>query len=207
MLLSFRPVAGFALGLSLAMAGQASAATPARPAPAAARPATAAAPAWTVNKAASSIRFKSAFSGTAFEGAFTRWDAQINFDPKNLGASKATITIDLASAATGDRDRDESLPTADWFNTARFPRATFTTTAIRDLGGGRYQAVGALNLKGVSKPVTLPFTLAITGDQARMNGQVVIRRNDFGVGQGQFAGADTVPFEVTVTVAVNAKRG
>jgi polyisoprenoid-binding protein YceI len=175
------------------------------------KPAPAAAPAgkvstWTVDKANSRIRFKSAFGGAAFEGGFDRWDAQIAFDPKNLAASKVTATIDLASAKTGDADRDQTLPTDEWFNTAKFPRATFTTSAIRDAGGGKYQAVGTLNLKGVSKPVTLPFTLAITGDQARMTGSVVIKRNDFGVGQGQFAGADTVPFEVTVNIAVAAKR-
>ncbi len=168
--------------------------------------ARAGAPAWTVDKAASRIRFKSAFMGMAFEGGFDRWDAQIAFDPKTLAASKVTVTVDLASAKTGDKDRDDTLPIGDWFNTAKFPRATFTSSAIRDLGGGKYQAVGTLNLKGVSKPVTLPFTLAITGAQAKMTGAVMIRRNDFGVGQGELGGPETVPFEVNVTVAVTAKR-
>lgn len=179
--------------------------------PPAKKPAPAAAPAgkvatWAVDKANSRIRFKSSFGGAAFEGGFDRWDAQIAFDPKNLAASKVTVSVDLASAKTGDADRDQTLPTNEWFDTAKFPRATFTTTAIRDAGGGKYQAVGTLNLKGVTKPVTLPFTLAITGAQAKMTGAVVIKRNDFNVGQGQFAGADTVPFEVTVNVAVAAKQ-
>ena len=52
----------------------------------------------------------------------------------------------------------------------------------------------------------LPFTLAIAGAQARMNGQVALNRSVFGVGKGQFASAETVPFEVAVTVAVAAKR-
>ena len=39
-----------------------------------------------------------------------------------------------------------------------------------------------------------------------MAGSVVLKRNDFAVGQGQFAAADTVPFEVTVMIAVTAKR-
>lgn len=191
--------AGLALAAGLGAAGLALAAAPA------AKPGAAAA-AWTVDKAASSIKFRSAFGGAAFEGTFTRWDAQINFDPRNMAGSKAVVGVDVASAKTGDNDRDETLPTGEWFNSAKFPKATFTTASIKDLGGGKYQAVGTLTLKGVSKPVTLPFTLAITGDQAKMNGTVVLKRNDFGVGQGQFAAADTVPFEVTVTVAVTAKR-
>ncbi|HTI68178.1 MAG TPA: YceI family protein [Caulobacteraceae bacterium] len=194
------------LALTLALAGPALAAAPAKTAPAPAAKPAAGAPAWTIDKATSKIRFKSAFSGTAFEGGFSRWDAQINFDPKNLAGSKAVVTIDLASAASGDADRDQTLPTEEWFNVAKSPRATFTTGAIRSLGGDRYQAAGTLNLKGVSRPVVLPFTLAITGDQAKMTGTTVLNRSQFNVGQGQFSGADTVPFEVTVTVTVNAKR-
>ncbi len=164
------------------------------------------APAWIVDKANSKIRFRSAFSGTAFEGGFGKWDAQIKFDPKNLAGSKAVVSVDLASVASGDADRDQTLPTADWFNVAKFPRAVFTTTAITAAGGGKYNAAGTLSLRGVAKPVVLPFTLVITGDTARMTGQVVLNRSQFGIGQGQFTAADTVPFEVTVPVSVVAKR-
>ena len=206
MRLSLRTALCLSAALSLGIAGMAVAADAkkAAPAPAAAK---AGASAWTVDKANSKIRFRSAFSGTAFEGGFAKWDAQINFDPKNLAASKVVVTVDLASAGTGDSDRDSTLPSADWFNVAKFPRAVFTSTVIKDLGGGKYEADGSLSLKGVAKPVALPFTLAITGDTAKMSGQVVLKRNDFGVGQGQFAAADTVPFEVTVPVTVVAKRG
>jgi polyisoprenoid-binding protein YceI len=191
---------------TLALGGAALAA-PAKPAAraAAAKPVTP--PVWTVDKANSRIRFKSAFSGAAFEGQFSRWDAQISFDPKNLAASKAVVNVDVASAQTGDKDRDETLPTGDWFNAPKFPRATFTTTSIKSLGGDRYQAQGNLSLKGVTKPVTLPFTLKITGNTAKMDGQTVINRSQFGVGQGQFGGAETVPFDVTVTVSLTAKKG
>lgn len=195
--------------LALAAGGSALAATAAVkkpvPPPAAAKP-TAGANAWTVDKANSKIRFRSAFSGTAFEGGFSRWDAQINFDPKNLAASKAVISVDLASVSSGDSDRDEALPSADWFNVAKSPRAVFTTTAITGGTGGKYIAAGTLSLRGVTKPIVLPFTLSITGDTARMTGQVVLNRSQFGVGQGQFTAADTVPFEVTVPVTVVAKR-
>jgi polyisoprenoid-binding protein YceI len=166
----------------------------------------AAAPTWTVDKAASHLRFRSAFSGMAFEGGFSRWDAQIAFDPKNLAASKATVSIDMTSAATGDKDRDETLPTGDWLNAAKFPRAVFTTTKIVSLGGDRYQAQGTLSMKGAVRPVTLPFTLTIQGGVAKMTGQTVLNRSQYAVGQGQFAGADTVPFDVTVAIAVTAKR-
>ena len=116
------------------------------------------------------------------------------------------MQIDLASASSGDSDRDSSLPSENWFNAAKFPRATFTTTAIKDLGAGKYQAVGTLTLRGVTKPITFPFTLAIADDTARMSGQAMLNRSQFGVGQGQFATGDTVPLEITVPITVVAKR-
>lgn len=174
---------------------------------AAAHAAHAAAPAkWTVDMASSRLGFRSAFAGQVVRGAFRRWDADIVFDPKALAQSKATVTVQVASAVTGDPSKDQALPTADWFDAARFPRATFATTAIKDLGGGRYQASGTLSLRGVSRPIVLPFTLTITGDRAKMAGSVAVNRSAFGVGQGQFRGADTVPFNVVVEVALTAHK-
>lgn len=193
--------------VSLALAGPVLAAAKAAPAkPAAAPAAKGGVSKWAVDKAASKLGFKSTFSGTAFEGGFKTWTADIAFDPKNLAASKAVVSVDLASAATGDSSRDESLPTDDWFATAKFPKATFTTTSIKDMGGGKYQAAANLSLRGQVKPVVLNFTLAITGDTAKMNGTAVVDRSKFGVGQGQWAAADTVPFPVTVVVNITAKK-
>jgi polyisoprenoid-binding protein YceI len=165
-----------------------------------------AAPVWTVDKAASKVGFTSAMNGEAFAGSFKRYDAQIAFDPKDLKGSKAVISIDMASALTGEATRDESLPTADWFNAAKFPRATFITRSFKDLGGGNYAAEGDLSLKGVSKPIVLPFTLAISGDTAKMTSAIIVNRLVFGIGQGQWKTEDAIPARVTVRIALMAKR-
>lgn len=169
-------------------------------------PASAGAPVWVVDKGASKLLFRSSFAGTGFEGGFTRWDAQIRFDPKNLAASKVVATVDLASVVSGDKDRDEALPSADWFDVRKAPKATFTTSSFKSLGGDRYQANGTLTLKGVTRPLGFAFTLNIKDGVARMNGQATIRRNEFGVGQGQFSGADTVPHEVAVPISLVARQ-
>jgi polyisoprenoid-binding protein YceI len=183
---------------SLVIAGLLAAAS----APALAAPA----PAWTVDAANSKLGFRGAFNGDAFNGVFRRWNAQIAFDPKNLGASKAMVSVDVASAATGDADRDQAMPGPDWFSAKTQPQAQFVTTSFKDLGGGRYQAAGTLVIRGVSRPVVLPFTLAISGDTARMNGSVVLNRTAFGIGQGQWKTGDVVATEVTVSVALTAHR-
>jgi polyisoprenoid-binding protein YceI len=154
----------------------------------------------------SRLGFRASFGGQAFEGSFRAWSAKIAFDAKNLAGSQAQVSVDTGSAVTGDPDRDSALPAPDWFDARRFPKAVFTTRAIRDLGGGRYAADGALTLRGVSRPVTLPFTLRISGDTAVMNGQIDIDRTAFGVGQGQWRATDTVAGPVTVLVSITARR-
>jgi polyisoprenoid-binding protein YceI len=172
-----------------------------------AAPAVAApAPSWTVDKARSQVAFVASMSGQAINGTFRRFDARIAFDPANLPASSVTAVIDTASAATGDASRDQSLPTPDWFNVKAFPRATFASTAFRSLGGNRYQAAGTLTIRGVARPVVLPFRLVVNGSAAQMRGSLTIDRRWFGVGQGQFASPDTVAAAVKVTVAITARK-
>lgn len=164
------------------------------------------APTWRIDKSASSIRFSSALSGDRFSGAFRRWEAAIHFDPANLAGSSVTASVDVASAATGNADRDQALPTDAFFAAARFPRAVFTAHAFRGLGGGRYQALGQLALRGVTKPLTLPFSLAISGATARMTANVGLNRLAFGVGQNEWKSTDALPAAVTVTIAIAATR-
>lgn len=164
------------------------------------------APAWTVDKAVSHVGFASSFSGTGFTGAFRRWDATIRFDPKNLAGSSVTASIDTGSAATGSPDRDQALPTDTFFDTGRFPKATFAAAIFKDLGGGRYQAIGTLTIRGVAKPLTLPFTLAITGRQAHMTAAVAVNRLAYGVGQGEWKATEAIPAAATVTLDLTARR-
>jgi polyisoprenoid-binding protein YceI len=163
-------------------------------------------PTWVVDKAHSAVRFSSSFNGAAFTGGFSRWNADIRFDPTNLAASQVTAVVDVASAATGDADRDQALPTDDFLAAAKFPRATFTAHAFKTLGVGRYLAVGQLSLRGVSKPLNLPFTLKIAGAKAVMTASVPLDRLAFGVGQNEWRKTDAIPGPVTVAIAINADR-
>ena len=163
------------------------------------------APKWVVDPAHSTLGFESQAMGEAVQGGFQRWDADIRFDPKQLGQSKVVVTIQTGSAFTGDADHDKTALGADWLATAMFPTATFQSQSFKDLGGGRYEADGDLTIRGVSKPLALPFTLTITGDTAQMTGETSVDRSLFGVGQGAYGGADVVPFAITVKVDLSAK--
>jgi polyisoprenoid-binding protein YceI len=163
-------------------------------------------PSWTIDKTKSQVAFVASMSGQAINGSFRRFDARIAFDPANLAGSSVSAVIDTASAGTGDASRDQSLPTPDWFNIKAFPRATFASKSFKSLGGNRYQAAGTLTIRGVARPVVLPFQLVISGNTAQMRGTLTIDRRWFGVGQGQFAGPDTVAAAVKVNLTISARK-
>lgn len=156
--------------------------------------------------AKSQLGFSGTQTGAAFDGKFTRFSAAIVFDPDHLDTSHITVTVDLASAATGDVQRDTALPGSDWFDVAEFPKASFVTTAIRKTGQNAYEAAGNLTLRGVTKPLVLPFTLQIDGTTAHAVGHVNLVRTAFGIGQGPWATGEWVALDVDVNLDITATR-
>lgn len=166
------------------------------------------APTWRVNAARSSIQFSFSIDdgsgANRIEGRFTRWRADIRFDPANLDQSSALVTIETASATTGIDAQDAALPTEPWFAAAAHPNATFRATEFRRRGEG-YEARGTLTIKGRGRDVDLPFTLVIDGSNAVMNGRLNIDRRAFDVGSDTEAD-DMVSRDVDVTIRVEATR-
>lgn len=154
----------------------------------------------------SALGFATSWSGTAIEGRFRTWTADIRFSPQALESSRVRVRIETASAATGESSVDEALPGTDWFSSAAFPAATFSADRFRALGGDRYEARGTLSLRGVSHPVVLPFRLTIDGGRAQMTGSATIDRIRFGVGQGDWAATDAIPAPVSVHIDLKAAR-
>jgi polyisoprenoid-binding protein YceI len=169
--------------------------------------APAAASNWAVVPAQSSIGFAAEWNGQAVQGRFERFTAAIRFDPKALTAAQVDAVIDLSSATTPDRTVNGALPGDDWFATGQSRQARFRSTAIV---AGRtpnsYVARGTLTLRGASVPVELPFTLAINGDVATMNGTTRLDRRAFRIGMNSDAQGSWVGFAVPVSVRIVARR-
>ena len=169
--------------------------------------ASAAPSAWTVDAAKSSLSFVVSVNGQTVPGKFKAFGAIIAFDPADLARSSAKITLPMDEAKTNEPTRDAMLLKPDWFNILDFPQAIFQTTAFTAKGGNKYEAAGTLKLKGVTKAITLPFTLDINGDTAVMKGETVLKRLDFGVGNAkEYAGETPVGLNVKVMVNLTAKR-
>lgn len=160
---------------------------------------------WTV-ASGGRLGFTARWNGEAVDGRFDRWRAAIRFSPDELARSQIRVTVDLASADTGDGQRDDSLKGSDFFDTGAHPSAVFTARDVRHLGGDRYEARGTLDLRGVGKPATVRFTLRIDGDRARVAGTARIDRTAFGVGQGEWAATDAIAASVDIAFSFTATR-
>jgi polyisoprenoid-binding protein YceI len=161
---------------------------------------------WAVDPAKSRLGFSGVQNGAPFRGNFGKWTAEIAFDPAHAEAGHAKVTIDLASAKTGDTQRDSALPQAEWFDVKAFPQASFEATGFVAKGGDAYEAPGRLTIRGLAKDVVLPFTLAVTGDKAAAKGHLSLVRTGFGVGQGVWATGEWVALDVGVDVDLVATK-
>jgi polyisoprenoid-binding protein YceI len=159
---------------------------------------------WKVDTAKSKLGFTVQWSNEPFSGRFESWKANIDFDPANLAASHADVTIDIGSEVSDTPDLDSGLKGAQGFATGQFPAAHFVTKSFTHKSGNDYVANGTLTLKGMTKDVTLPFTLTINGKQAHMAGTAHLLRTDFGIGQGQWAAPTPVSHDVMVNIDIMA---
>jgi polyisoprenoid-binding protein YceI len=149
----------------------------------------------------SEIRFQSRQMGVNVEGRFRKWKANIVFLPKDLGASKADLEIDLASVDLASDEAETELKRRSWFDTAAFPVAKFASRAIRDLGTDRYEIAGALTIKGVTRDAVVPVSVKKdAAGNSVAEGSFTLKRLDFKVGEGEWADPDTVANEVVVRV-------
>ena len=80
-------------------------------------------------------------------------------------------------------------------------------------GGDRYEARGKLTIRDVTRDAVLPFTLTLTDDPSRpgtlraaARGRLLIKRLDYGVGQGEWSATGQVADDVTIDVSVLASR-
>lgn len=161
---------------------------------------------WQVDHDASTIRFEAIDGGKPFSGKFDRFAIQIKMNPEDPVGGAIMALIDIASVDASSNERTGALPSKEWFDTARFPIAEFSSENITRLADGSYAATGNLSIKGLSKEIVLPFTLSQDGETALANASVTLSRTDFNVGEGNFKTDEQVGYPVRVDIKVKASR-
>lgn len=158
-----------------------------------------------VDHAKSRVAFAARQMNVPLEGGFRKFEAKLAWDAAKPEASKADVTIDVGSIDLGDRMFDDEAKSKSFFNAAQFPQARFVSSAVKALGGGRFEAAGKLTIKGVTKDVVMPFTVKPEGGATVFDGAVPIRRLDFNIGEGSWKDTGILADEVQVRVRLVAR--
>lgn len=148
--------------------------------------------------AQSSVSFTAKQMGVPLQGQFKKFDAQVAFDPAKLASSRIRFTVDTGSATMGARETDAELPKPVWFNVVQFPQATFESSSIKALGGGKFDVAGKLTIKGTAVDVNVPVQLAQSGSTTTATGSLPLKRLAFKIGDGEWADTSMVADEVQV---------
>jgi polyisoprenoid-binding protein YceI len=136
-------------------------------------------------------------------GRFDRFDATLDFDPKQPGAAVLTVLVEVASIDLNLPEFEQELRGPGWFDVAQFPQARFVSHAIAITGANTGRITGDLTLHGVTRPITLDVTLNGAGDSL-ITGRYSIgfaasgtlNRSEFGLGAYAPAVGDAVVLEI-----------
>ncbi len=148
--------------------------------------------------AQSELSFVSKQMGVPVEGKFRKFEAELNFEPKKPEISKIAFTVDLASIDIGNTETEKELGKSGWFDSLKIPQAKFTSTAIKSLGGAKFEVTGKLAIKGNTRDVTAPITLTQAGGVTTARGEFTVKRLEFKIGDGDWNDTSLVANEVVV---------
>ena len=151
-----------------------------------------------VDYAQSRIEFTSKQMNVPVDGLFRKFTAQVAYDPAKPADARAEVEVDLASVDTGSSEADIEVARKGWFNTAAFPRAKFTSNAVKPLSKDRLEVKGTLSIKGMSREVTVPVTVKSAGGTTTFEGAFPILRLQYRIGEGIWSDTETVADEVQV---------
>lgn len=158
-----------------------------------------------IDYAKSRVAFVTRQMNVPTEGAFRKFEAKLAWNAGSPEASTADVTIDVTSIDLGDKTFDDEARSKGFFNAAQFPQARFTSTGVKALGGGRFEAAGKLTLKGITRDVVMPFTAKAEGGATVFDGAVPIRRLEFSIGEGAWKDTGILADEVQVRVRLVAR--
>lgn len=133
-------------------------------------PTQASAATYEIDSGHSAVLFRIKHLNAAWQyGRFVQVSGSIVFDEANPAASSIHVTIDAASVATFDPNRDRHLKSPDFFNVKQFPTITFRSKKVEAAGGDQYKVTGDLTLHGVTREIEVTFAYTGSGSDPHGN--------------------------------------
>ena len=133
--------------------------------------------------------------GSETEGSFEKFSVVFAYDPNNLAASSLDVKVEMASVSTGYEDRDNGIREPGVLDVAKYPYAEYHAKALAK-GPKGVEAVGKLTVRGVTHDLRIPLVIkpiTVAGKAAlELTGSTLVKRLDYGVGQGEFESTETI---------------
>lgn len=145
--------------------------------------------------------------GVAAEGHVQRFEARLNFDPKNLNTAKVSFELDTASIFTESAEANDELAGKDWFDSKAYPKAGFVSDTFKALGNDRYAVTGKISIKDHSRFITTAFIVKPQADISVLEGELTLNRADFGIGSGVWADFGVIANEVQLHYKLPIQNG
>lgn len=161
-----------------------------------------------LSPATGSILFTGSKVGGSHDGSFKKFSGTLTLVPDAIENSKVSVDIDLASVSTDNAKLTDHLKSEDFFNVAKFTKATFRSTSIKPVTtvkGATHTITGNLDFHGVKKSLSFPANITVTDDKVTASAQFSMNRKTFNVafdGEADYLIKDLV----FVRVTVNAPR-
>jgi len=153
---------------------------------------------WRIDETQSRLGFQYRAMGAPVEGEFHRYQADIQWDAATPASARIRLDVDTGSVDAGLPDATSEAIKGDFFDSRRYRWARFVSSAIQPQDKGRYLLQGTLTIKGISHAISLPIVLRADGPVLQLKGTFVLKRLDYGLGQGQWADTSALANEVPV---------
>ncbi|WP_338849916.1 YceI family protein [Massilia sp. W12] len=142
--------------------------------------------------------------GVPVDAKFKLFSAVIDFDPAKPDTAKARVDLDVASIDLGAAEYNAEVGKPEWFNKAKFPKATFVSSTIKANSPTQLQVSGKLSIKGKTMDVSFPLSLKKEGNAHVFDGSLPIKRLAFNIGEGEWKDTGMVADEVIIKFHITA---
>lgn len=137
----------------------------------------------TISPENSKVDFVASKVTRSHNGSFKQFSGTIDLINNSAEQSVVSVNIDTGSVMTDEEQLTGHLKTADFFDVAKYPKATFISTKIQPgtANGATHMVTGNFDLHGVKKSITFPANIQIAPDSVSINAEFSINRKDFGI--------------------------
>jgi polyisoprenoid-binding protein YceI len=142
------------------------------------------------------------------DGGFKTFTGNIDLVNSKPEESQVSFEIEMSSVFTDTDGVTKHLQTPDFFDVAKYPKASFASTKVvadTAKGADNYTVTGDLTIHGTSKSVTFPAKITVSADKVGVESEFVINRKDFGIAYAGKAD-DLIRDEVVLRLNLNPTR-